>query len=135
MTLTNKQKAVLHVAKSKLGLSDEEYRSALVHVAGATSSTELDQDGFNAMMGLFEHFGFKPLAKTGPDYGKRPGMATFAQLELIRSLWVEWSGSSVEDGLNSWLKRSFKVDSLRFLKAADAGKVITALKAMKSRAA
>ena len=118
-----------------MGIADAEYRAALVHIAGVTSSTELDQDGFNAMMGFFEYLGFAPLTKTGPDYGVRPGMASFAQLELIRALWAEWSGVGVEDGLNTWLKRSFKVESLRFLKSADAGRVITALKAMKTRAA
>ena len=135
MSLTNKQKALLHVAKGKLGVSDKDYRAALVHIAGVTSSTELDRAGFDAMMGLFEYMGFAPLAATGKDYGNRPGMASFAQLELIRALWVEWSGSAVDDGLNTWLKRTFKIDSLRFLKAGDAGRVITALKAMKRRAA
>ena len=40
-------------------------------------------------MGFFEYCGFRPLGKGAPRYGKRPGMATFAQLELIRELWRE----------------------------------------------
>lgn len=134
MPLTTKQKAILHVAKTKLGLDDEEYRSALVQIAGATSSTELDQAGFEAMMGFFEWRGFRPLKGTGPDYGARPGMASFAQLELIRQLWTEWSGAPVEGGLDTWLKGTFKVDSPRFLTVGDARRAITALKAMKARA-
>ena len=53
MTISNKQKAVLHVAKSKLKLTDAQYRSALVQIAVATSPVDLDQGGFEAMMGFF----------------------------------------------------------------------------------
>lgn len=135
MTLSNKQKAILHVAKAKLDLSDAEYRAALVHVAGVTSATELDKAGFDAIMGLFEYLGFAPLTRTGQDYGARPGMASFAQLELIRAIWTEYTDHRDEDALNKWLLRTFKVSSLRFLRKDAAGKAITALKAMKARAA
>jgi len=86
-------------------------------------------------MGYFEYIDVAPLVATGRDYGKRPGMATFAQLEFIRTIWVEWSAASADDGLNTWLKKTFKVDSFRFVTAKDASRVITALKSMKARAA
>ncbi|MCX7559114.1 regulatory protein GemA [Sulfitobacter sp. F26204] len=136
MKLTNKQKALLHVAKGKLNLSEAEYRATLVHIAGVTSSTELDRDGFNAVMGFFEYLGFAPLVATGADYGNRPGMASFAQLELVRALWHEYTGGKAgEDELNKWLLGTWKISSLRFLRKDTAQKVITALKAMKARAA
>lgn len=130
MPITRNQIKLLHVAKGKLRLADADYRAILVHLAECTSSTELDRAGFEAVMGFFEYLGFKPQEKTGPDYGNRPGMASFAQLELIRSLWSEWSNG--QDGLNTWLKRTFKVDSLRFVTADMAPRIITALKAMKA---
>ena len=135
MTVSRKQIAVLHVAKAKLGLSDSEYRTALVQLAGVTSSTELDRPGFEAVMGFFEYLGFRPLVPGGPDYGDRPGMASFAQLELIRALWREWAEDGDGSGLNTWMQRTFKVSSLRFLTKADAARAITALKAMKARRA
>ena len=135
MTLSNKQKAVLHVAKSKLKLTDAQYRSALVQIADATSSTELDQGGFEAIMGFFEYLGFEPLVPAGPDYGSRPGMASFAQIELIRVIWSEYTNGADEDALNKWLLRSFKVSSLRFVTKGAAQKAIAALKAMKRRTA
>ena len=137
MPLNRKQIAVLHVAKAKLGISEAEYRAALVQIAGVESSTELDRGGFEALMGFFEYLGFEPLLRRGADYGKRPGMASFAQLELIRELWREYTRGACgsEDELNKWLLRSFKVSSLRFLTLEAARKAITALKAMKARAA
>lgn len=137
MQISRKQLALVHVAKTKLGLSDNEYRSALVHISGVPSSKELDKEGFEALMGFFEYLGFAPLAKGGPDYGKRPGMASFAQIELIRALWAEYTQHAYrdEDELNKWLLRYFKVSSLRFLTMDKARKTITALKAMKAPAA
>lgn len=87
-------------------------------------------------MGYFEYLGFKPLTTRGPDYGTRPDMASFAQLEFIRTLWREYThGQAGEEELNKWLERCWKVSSLRFMSADTAPKVITALKAMKARAA
>lgn len=134
MSLTNPQKAILHVAKTKLRLSDDFYRSALGEIAGVTSSTELDRTGFEAMMGFFEYLGFRPMEGKGPNYGERAGMASWAQIELIRALWRELPHQAYhgEDELNKWLLRSFKLSSLRFLRKETAPKIITALKAMKA---
>ena len=136
MTISNNQLKLLFTAKGKVGMKEETFRSALVQIAGVTSTKELDKDGFEAMMGFMEWLGFKPLTARGANYGDRPGMASFAQIELIRVLWHEYTrGKAGEDELNKWLERYWKVSSLRFLRAQNAPKVITALKAMKSRAA
>ncbi|WP_370226247.1 regulatory protein GemA [Pararhodobacter marinus] len=117
-------------------MSDASYRSALVELAGVTSSTELDQDGFTLVMGFFEWRGFAPERAKGPSYDERPGMATFAQLELIRTLWREFTrGKGDEASLSKWLERTFKVSSLRFPTKGNGQKAITALRAMKARAA
>lgn len=74
MPINKKQIALMHIAKAKANLTDAEYRTALVEIAGVTSSTELDQSGFTAMMGFFEYMGFAPLTANGADYGRRSGM-------------------------------------------------------------
>lgn len=135
MTISAKQKAILHVAKSKLKLSDDLYRLALVKIAGVTTSNDLTVEGFVAVMGYFEHCGFRPMVAGGATYGNRPGFASPAQLELIRTLWSEYTDGADEDALCKWLERCFKVSSLRFLQSKAAPKVITALKSMKARAA
>lgn len=136
MSLNTKQYALIAIARKKLGISEDEYRSALALIAGVSSTTELDQDGFTVMMGYFEWRGFAPERANGPNYGDRPGMASLAQLELIRTLWREYTRfTGTEASLSKWLKHTFKITSLRFLTLTDARKAITALKAMKSRAA
>jgi hypothetical protein len=135
MTISSRQSRILHVAASKLKWDDDTYRLALVRIAGVTTSKDLDQAGFEAMMGFMEHMGFKPLAKGAPRYGNRPGMATFAQLELIRELWRELHDQDVcdDEQLTGWLLKYHKVSSMRFLTLDAARKVIVALKAWKAR--
>jgi len=135
MTISKAQITLLHVAKSKLGWTDDLYRSALVRIAGVTSAKELDNEGLEAMMGFAEYCGFRPLVAGAPRYGNRPGMATFAQLELIRELWREIHRERVcdDEALIGWLRKYHKVDSMRFLTMEAARKAITALKAWKSR--
>jgi phage gp16-like protein len=137
MTLSKPQITILHVAKSKLALDDDTYRQVLVRVAGVTSSKDLDNDGFQAVMGYFDYAGFRPTGRAAPRYGNRPGMASFAQLELIREVWRELHHEAEvnEEALAGWLLKYHKVHSLRFLTAEAARKVITALKAWKSRVA
>ena len=68
-------------------------------------------------MGLFEYLGFTPLLAKSENYGKRPGMVSFTQLELIRTIWREYTHAAYdgESELNKWLFRTFKVSSLRFM--------------------
>lgn len=129
MTLINPQKAILHVAASKLKWDDDTYRMVLVRIAGATTSNDLDQAGFEAVMGFADYCGFRPLGKGAPRYGNRPGMATFAQLELIRELWRELHDQAICDDevLTGWLLKYHKVRSMRFLTLDAARKAITAL--------
>ena len=135
MIVTPSQLALIHLAAKDRGLTDDHYRSALAQIGGVTSSKDLDREGFDAMMGYFEYIGFAPMVAKGPNYGAREGMATFAQMELIRSLWAEITRRTYagEDEFNKWLLAKFKVSALRFLKKETAAKVITALMMWKKR--
>lgn len=62
-------------------------------------------------------------------------MTRFAQPEPIRTLRLERTKSGGEDALCKWLERCFKVSSLRSLSKDTVQKVMTALKAIKARAA
>ena len=132
-TLSRKQVAIIHVAKNQLKLDDEGYRAILRHIGGVESSKDLDPIGFELVMQYMIALGFKSdFSKT--FYGHRPGMATPAQINLIRKLWGEFTERAGTDlTLGKWLSRTFKVSALRFVTSDQAPKIITALKAMKAR--
>lgn len=133
MALAAKKIALVHVAKSRLGLSEDVYRDTLRNVAGVESSTKLNDLGFELLMDYFAGLGFVSDARAN-DLGMRRGMATPAQVALIEALWREYTkndGTGVAMG--RWLHRSFGVSALRFVTAEKAPKVITALKAMNGR--
>lgn len=133
MPLDRKKLSLLHVAKSRLGLSDEDYRAILRRVAGVESSTELDEVSFDLVMQYFERLGFKS-DWSERNFGHRVGMASPQQVALIRSLWSDWTGGKGTDAdLGRWLFRSYKVSSVRFLDAGLAGKAINGLRAMVKR--
>lgn len=134
--LTRKQLGLIHIAKTKLGYSDAEYRHTLLHFGGVESAKDLDQEAFDAIMGFYEYRGFAPVSppplKNAP--GERDGMATPAQLDFIRDMWRRYTGEW-DDGLAAWLEKSFDISDLRFLDADGASKAITALKRMTARTA
>ena len=133
MALTSKQLGAIHVARRQLGLSDDVYRAILFEIASATSATELDSHGFEAVIAHFVRLGWRPRMRS-PFYGFRVGMASPAQLTLIRALWGEYTArKGTERELGKWLDRTYGVSSPRFITAELAPKAITALKAMAKR--
>lgn len=125
--------ALLHVARAQLGLADEDYRAILVSYGGAASARDLDARGFETVINRFRQLGFVTERRRA-GYGDRFGMATDAQVELIRDLWAEVSGGLSEARLNAWLQH-FGVSALRFATREKAAKIIAGLRAWKARKA
>ena len=107
----------------------------LLRIAGVDSAAKLDQRGFGAVMEELARLGFKSTSPKEPFAARsRPGFATNAQVALIRRLWLEWAGADAGyKGLGTWIERTFKVSSLRFLTLSDAPGAIASLKAMTAR--
>ncbi len=61
LTIGQKKKALVHIAKEDLHLSEETYRQILKGVAGVESSARLTREGFAKVMKRFEEMGFKGL--------------------------------------------------------------------------
>lgn len=136
MPLTNRQLAAIHVAKKQLGLSDGEYREMLGRLTGRSSARDLDGPGFEAAMAGFKEVGFRPRFRGGSEsFGNyRPGMASPAQIAMVRALWSEFTdGRGTDRTLGKWLHRTFRVSALRFVTAGVASKTIEALKSMASK--
>ena len=133
MRIDRKKVALIQVAKARLRLADDDYRAILARCGGVTSSTELDFAGFDQVMREFKRLGFTSDA-AAKLYGDRPGMATPAQVALIRSLWADFTdGQGTDLTLGTWLERKWHVSSLRFLDSVAAHKAIGALKRMVAR--
>ena len=133
MALSPKQTALLHVAKKHLGMEDDDYRAMLQDVAGVTSSRDLDGYDFAAVLQRLRALGFRHEGGAR-DLGERKGMASGAQIAFIRSLWNEYTEGEGDDrSLGKWLERTFKLSDIRFIRYGEAGRVITALKAMAER--
>jgi phage gp16-like protein len=60
MSKINRKKiSLIHVAKAKLGLDDEEYRETLLNLCNVDSAKDLTELGFNRLMRFFEAVGFQ----------------------------------------------------------------------------
>lgn len=127
--ITNQQCKLIHLAKRRLNMPDADYRAMLSRVAGVTSSSDLDDASFSAVMEELGRLGFQTV-QNAPQYGERWGWATEPQINYIRSLWRKYAGTEDEVGMRHFLQKHFKVSSLRFLDSATVPKVIVTFKRM-----
>jgi len=87
--INNRQKALVHVAKAQLGLSDEDYREILAGY-GVASSRELTERQFNELMKFLGRLGFQ----RRPPAARRRGQEVYGDersryLAAIERLLVE----------------------------------------------
>lgn len=125
------KRRLLQVARARLSLSEDQYRAILKDHGDARSARDLDAQGFERVLDQFRRLGFATDRRKA-GFGDRFGMATDAQVRLIRDLWAEVSGGLPEVRLNSWLEH-FGVSALRFTTKDQAAKIIAALRAWKAR--
>lgn len=131
--ITPEQVKLIHVAKAQTGMSEEAYRQVL-RDEGVLSSKDLTDKGFEQVMRLFAVAGFLHQPKHPRIGGRRPGMATQAQIDLIHQLWRSVAADPSESALNHWLHSKFQIDNVRFVTADKVTKVIAGLKAWATRA-
>jgi hypothetical protein len=67
--MTNAQIKNIHIAKSRVGLSEEMYRSGMEIIAGVRSSKLLDQPGYEACMAWMEDLGWVQVIENRPVMG------------------------------------------------------------------
>ncbi len=122
---------LIHTAKRELGLDKDAYRDLLARETGKRSAKDLDIDQLGKVVEALRRAGFraKPKARTL----KEP------QHRLIAALWRELhEAGAVADGtaraLSAFVRRQTGIERLEWLPAAEAGKVVEALKAWLARA-
>ena len=143
---------LVHVAKKKLGLSDDEYQTLIASIkTNASSCTDLSLFQIDQLYQLLKKIGFKPTPKTPtrhkPNRPNRPnlpnlpgalapknGWATPKQLHYIRLLWQRCSRSQDEASLNKICLRLTHIGLLDWLDKDSATKVILALRDLAQKA-
>ena len=136
--------AAIHVLKSKLQLSDDDYRALLKNLTQKTSSKDLTDKERQAVRDHLQHLAertgvAKPLQRRG-------GGRTFAQAKAAaspreRKVWALWHqlhrDGLVHDtsaaALNAWVQRTVHVSALAFATAPQLDTLIEALKAWQQR--
>jgi len=131
-----KELAVIHIAKSELGLDDETYRDLLYEWTGEKSSADLDKEGRHEVIEAFKKMGFEPESereeRLSIEDDDKP------QVQKIKQLWLKLhevgavTNPSLES-LNAYVQRMTEVDRVQWLGTQDAVMVIEALKGWYSR--
>lgn len=84
--LNKKQTALIHVARNKTGMSEDDYRALLAGL-GVESSRDLTQRQFDAAMRHFEKLGFTPRRKKPVASKERLLKKIQAQIDAMGLSW------------------------------------------------
>ncbi len=122
----NREKAILHIAKGKLGLSEEAYRDLLASV-GCRSSVELDFSKYAQIMDRLRSAGFKHVHSSAKRSGmhREPSSDKKAMLSKIEAILADLQLSwAYADGI---ARQMFGVDLVRWCDFEQTRKVLQAL--------
>lgn len=136
--------AAIHVLKSKLQLTDDDYRALLKNLTQKTSSKDLSDKERQAvrdhMQNLAERSGVaKPLRRRTP--GRTFAQAKASASPRERKVWALWHqlhrDGLVHDAsaaaLNAWVQRTVHVAALAFATGPQLDTCIEALKSWQQR--
>ncbi|MFC0349709.1 gp16 family protein [Undibacterium danionis] len=117
--------AQIHIAKTQLGLADDEYRSLLLSVTGKTSSKDLTWQGRKLLLNHFKKIGFKVKANKA---GRPAPVVTGDKTSLISKIEAQLAEAQLPwayaDGM---AKRICKVDRIEWCDPEQLTKIIVAL--------
>lgn len=137
--------AAIHVLKSQLQLSDDDYRALLANLTGKTSSKDLPLAQRSAvrdhMQKLAERMGVVQPTKQRPHTAAKFDQLKRAASPKERKVWALWHQLG-RDGvvrnpsaaaLHAWVERTVQVSALRFANDVQLDALIEALKAWQLR--
>jgi phage gp16-like protein len=133
-TKNNKKKLIqlVHIGKSKMGLTDDNYRAFLDGICGKQSCADMSERQLALVL--------RAMRKNGFDYVPRmvkpieKGGATTAQLGYIKGMWQKCARNKSDAALLTFVNRIAHVKALRFLTVHTAQDVILALRDMMAKA-
>lgn len=120
---------LIHIAKSQIGLSDEDYRAVLESTAKKTSCSEMTLFELNEVLKAMKKLGFK-VKKLETREEEIGWDASKAQMDYIKGMWECVARDKSDRALYKFIKRITGADHPRFMAAKDSQKVIIALRKM-----
>jgi phage gp16-like protein len=143
--MTANHTAAIHTLKSKLQLSDDDYRALLLQLTGKASSTLMSDTERRQVRAHLQHLAER-MGLAQPTRRRPMNREQFAQAKAAaspreRKVWALWHqlhrDGIVENpsraALDGWVKRTVHVSSLRFCTAAQLDTCIEALKSWQQR--
>lgn len=140
--MTSNHIAAIHALKSKLQLTDDDYRALLRNLTGLASSKDMTAEQREAVRDHMQSLA----VRAGVAKPTRSRRNTFAQSKESaspreRKVWALWhqlyrDGKLRENSaasLNAFVQRTVSVSALRFATSAQLDTVIEALKAWQQR--
>ncbi len=126
---------IIHVAKRKLGLSDDVYRGIMQEQFGKDSAAKLTPIQAHKLIAHFKTLGFKLQRKRGKGNHSKP---QDAQERKIVAMWITLHKAGVikdksDRALQKFVKRMTKIDKLSWCDSSHKHIVIEALKGIKER--
>ena len=123
---------LIHVGKTKMGLSDLDYRHLLYSTTGKSSSLAMNLSELEVVLKAIKGLGFE--VKTMSVKPEDVGRASFEQINYIKGLWELSARVKTEAALNAFVKKITGVPFLGWLDKRDAQKVILAVREIAANA-
>lgn len=131
MEKTNRSKIIqlIHIAKSQIGLSDEDYRAVLESTTKKTSCSDMSLFELNEVLKAMKKLGFK-VKKLETKENEIGWDASKDQMDYIKGMWELVARDKSDRALYKFIKRITGADHPRFMRSVDSQKVIVALRKM-----
>lgn len=120
---------LIHIAKSQIGLSDEDYRAVLESTTKKTSCSDMSLFELNEVLKAMKKLGFK-VKKLETKDNEIGWDASKEQMDYIKGMWELVARDKSDRALYKFIKRITGADHPRFMRSVDSQKVIVALRKM-----
>lgn len=120
---------LIHIAKSQVGLSDEDYRAVLESTTKKSSCSDMTVFELNEVLKAMKKLGFR-VKKLETKENEIGWDTSKEQLNYIKGMWELVARDKSDRALYHFIKRITGADHPRFMGAAEAQKVILALRKM-----
>lgn len=120
---------LIHIAKSQIGISEEDYRAVLESTAKKTSCSEMSLFELDEVLKAMKKLGFK-VKKLETKDNEIGWDASKEQMNYIKGMWELVARDKSDKALYNFIKRITGAAHPRFMRSANSQKVIVALRNM-----